>query len=144
MMKIDESTWTFIQRHLGYTDEEMVRFRENPVNEDILTNVMGLLNKTVVAEVVESHGCASQHQVGDKFYFDGAGNLLTGRSPEKVCTFALHAFSPCIFAGLELFMAGVNPNQMRFKRAGCQDVGIRCGGWGNIVMEYHMEENEKS
>lgn len=141
-MKIDENTWSFIQQHLAYTDEEMAQFRKHPVNEEILSHVPELLNKTVVAEVVESHGCASRHQVGDRFFFDGFGNLLTGRGPEKICSYALHAFSPCLFAGLELFMAGADPNQMKFKRAGCQDVGVRCGGWGHVVMEYHLEENE--
>jgi len=32
---------------------------------------------------VESHGCNSRHPVGDKFYFDGAGNLLSELSPKK-------------------------------------------------------------
>ena len=49
------------------------------------------LEKTIVVEVVESHGCNSKHKVGDKLYFDGAGNLLTGRCPEKTCVYALSA-----------------------------------------------------
>lgn len=31
-MKIDESVWKFFQEHLGYTDEEMKRFKEKPRN----------------------------------------------------------------------------------------------------------------
>jgi hypothetical protein len=27
---------------------------------------------------------------------------------------------------------------------GCHDVGVRCGGWGNIVMEIKVEEREKA
>jgi hypothetical protein len=48
-----------------------------------------------------------------------------------------------IFASNELFYAGVNPNEMRFKRAGCFDVGANCGGWGHIVMEISVEERNK-
>jgi hypothetical protein len=46
-----------------------------------------------------------------------------------------------IFSSNELFYAGVNPNDMRFKRAGCFDVGVQCGGWGRIVLEMSMTEN---
>ena len=44
---------------------------------------------------------------------------------------------------LELFMAGVDPNEMIFNRAGCWDVGVRCGGWGNIVMEIRVEKRKR-
>ena len=76
-MNVEEETWKFIQQHLGYTDEEMRLFRDNPKNVDIISKAPALMNKTIVAEVVSSHGCNSQHKVGDKFYFDGAGNLIT-------------------------------------------------------------------
>ena len=52
--------------HLGYTDEEMKLFRENPRNEDVLSKAPALLDKMIVLEVVASHGCNSQHKVGDK------------------------------------------------------------------------------
>jgi hypothetical protein len=32
---------------------------------------------------------------------------------------------------------------MRFRRVGCFDVGVRCGGWGHIVMELKMEDRRK-
>ena len=115
-------------------------FRENPRNEDILSKAPALLNKTIVLTVVESHGCNSQHKVGDKFHFDGAGNLLTKRSPKKVCIYALSAAASMIFASNELLYAGVDPNEMRFKRAACFDVGVRCGGWGRIVLELHVQD----
>ena len=75
--------WQIMQNRLGYTDEEMKKFHENPHNEDILSKVPGLVNKTIIAEVVESHGCNSQDKVGDKFQFDSAGNLLTAFSPKQ-------------------------------------------------------------
>jgi hypothetical protein len=31
---------------------------------------------------------------------------------------------------------------MRFRRFGCPDVGIQCGGWGHIVMEIRMEDRK--
>lgn len=139
-MKIDEGTWEFFQKHLGYSDEEMKLFREDPRNEDVIVKGLGLMKKQIVLEVVASQGCNSQHRVGDKLYFDGAGNLITKRCPERVCVYALSSAAKLIFASNELFFAGADPNDMRFKRVGCFDVGVRCGGWGNIVMELRMED----
>ena len=133
-----------MKKRLGYTDEEMKNFRENPINEDILSKAPQLMDKTIVAEVVESHGCNSQHKVGDRFYFDGAGNLLTKLCPNRICAYALNAITPQIFSTNELFYAGVDPNEMRFKRAACFDVGLECGGWGRIVMEVKVEERQKT
>ena len=139
----DAVKWRTMKAHLGYTDEEMEAFRENPRNEDVLSKAPALRNKTIVLEVVESHGCNSQHQVGDKITFDGAGNLLTKLSPKKVCVYALSSAAPMIFAATELFYAGVEPNEMRFRRAGCLDVGVECGGWGRIVLEISVQERSE-
>ena len=61
----------------NYNDEEMEQFKSNPRNIEVMKRGAGLANKTIVAEVIESEGCNSKHKVGDKFYFDGSGNLLT-------------------------------------------------------------------
>ena len=142
-MKLDERTWKNFQRHLGYSDEEMEKFREDPRNEDVVTKSPGLMNKTIVIKVVESKGCNSQHKVGDKFYFDGAGNLLTNLGPKRICIYALNSVAGLIFASNELFYAGIDPNAIRFRRAGCFDVGVQCGGWGHIVMEINVEDRDK-
>jgi uncharacterized repeat protein (TIGR04076 family) len=122
----------------------MKEFRDNPRNENILSKVPDLINKTIIAEVVDSHGCNSQHKVGDKFHFDSAGNLLTALSPKRICVYALSAVTLQIFAATEFLYAGVDPNQMRFKRAACFDVGIACGGWGRVVLEIRVEDRKKA
>lgn len=141
-MKIDDATRNYIQSHFDYTDEEMKVFLENPRNTDVLSKAPLFANKTIVFEVVESHGCNSRHRKGDKLCFDGAGNLLTKRSPDRICIYALQAASGLIFAAGELLMAGVDPNEMRFKQTGCFDVGVKCGGWGRIVMEMKIEDRK--
>ncbi len=136
--------WKLMKKRLGYTDEEMKKIKENPRNEDILSKAPELLDKTIIVEVVDSHGCNSEHKVGDKFYFDGAGNLLTKRCPKKICIYALNAITTQVFTANELLYAGVDPNEMRFKRAGCFDVGLECGGWGRIVMEIKVEDRKNA
>ncbi|MES9946434.1 MAG: hypothetical protein ABW080_15895 [Candidatus Thiodiazotropha sp.] len=136
--------WKFIKKRLGYSDDEMRTFRANPCNEKVLDKAPELQKKTIVAEVVESHGCNSEHAVGDKFYFDAAGNLLTKHGPSKICVYALNAISMQVFAAGELMLAGADPNQMRFKHAACFDVGLECGGWGRIVMEIRVVDRQKT
>ena len=144
-MKLDERTWKGVQQHLGYNDEEMKQFRENPRNEDVLSKTDLMLNKTIVAEIIESHGCDSGHKVGDRIYFDGRGiSLLTKLGPSRICIFALHSVALAMPALAELIYAGINPNEMRFKRFGCVDVGLKCGGWGHIVMELRVEDRDKT
>jgi uncharacterized repeat protein (TIGR04076 family) len=142
-LKASETHWKFMQEHLGYTDKEMRLLRRNPRNEDVLSKSAALMNKTIIAEVVESNGCNSHLKIGDKFYFDGAGNLITSLCPKRICIFALASVAPLVFTSNELFYAGVDPNEMRFKRAGCFDVGVQCGGWGHIVLELRVEERKK-
>ena len=134
---------TFMKSHLGYTDEEMKIFMENPKNIEVLKRAPNLMNKTIVIEVVESHGCNSQHKVGDKFYFDGFGNLLTKLSPNRICISALGAVEKLIYAANALMFADQNPNEMLFDRVGCSDVGLKCGGWGKIVMEIKVTDRKK-
>jgi hypothetical protein len=97
-MTIDERMWRITQKHLKYTDEEMAAFRDDPRNEDILSKGAVLKDKLIILEVVESHGCNSRHKVGDKFYFDAVGNLLTERAPKKICAYSLNAALMMIFA----------------------------------------------
>lgn len=142
-MELTEQEWNRLQDHLGYSNEEMVLFKKNPRNMEVLSKTPELMSKTIVMEVVEAHGCASQHKVGDKFYFDGAGNLLTKLNPKKICAFALSVMTPLIFTAGEMVYAGADPNKMMFKRTGCFDVGIQCGGWGNIVVELSVVDRDK-
>ncbi len=142
-VEVDESVWQFMKKHLGYNEKEMKKFRENPRNVDVLAKAPELMSKTIVVEVVKSKNCNSQHKVGDKFIFDGAGNLLTKKNPKRICIYALAPLAQAIFAINELVYAGVDPNGIRFKRAGCFDVGVDCGGWGHVVMEVRVKERQK-
>ena len=133
----------FIKKHLGYTDEEMKVWLDNPRNQEAVLKVPTLLQKTIVIKVVESHACSSLHKIGQEFYFDGPGNLISKINPKRICIFALSQMERLIFAAQELFYAGIDPNEMRIKRGGCFDVGLKCGGWGRVVFELKFEDRKK-
>ena len=136
--------WRYIKNRLGFSHEEMKLFRSNLRNEEILSKAPDIMSKTIIAKVVESHGCNSQHEVGDQFRFDGFGNLLTELGPKRICIYALNAIVPLIFAANELMHANADPNEMRFNRAACFDVGVQCGGVGRVAMELTVKERGKS
>ena len=140
MKNIDERLLKIIKKRFNYNDQDIVDFKKDPRNIELLNRSKEFQNKLIVLEVVESKGCNSNHKVGDKFYFDYAGNLLTDLCPAKICGYSLNAALMMVFTANEMFYAGVDPNEIRFKRSSCFDVGIECGGWGRIVLELKIEE----
>ncbi|NUM34030.1 MAG: hypothetical protein HUU50_05780 [Candidatus Brocadiae bacterium] len=130
MTKVPDQLWDMMKQHLGYTDEEIALFKNNPRNVKVMAAVPSMQKKTIVFEVVESQGCNSQHKVGTRFFFTGDGNLITKMAPSRICAYAMPIMAQAIFGVQELWYAGIDPNTLCFKRAGCFDVGIRCGGWG--------------
>ncbi|MFX1340645.1 MAG: hypothetical protein ACFFDK_18690 [Promethearchaeota archaeon] len=131
-----------LKARLEFTDDEMKTFLENPRNIEILKKAPDLVNKTIIVEVIKSHGCDSEHKVGDKFYFNGFGNLLTKLCPKRVCMSALNAAGNLVQNAVTLMWADQDPNKMPFNIAGCSDVGLECGGWGNIVMQIRVEDRK--
>jgi len=136
---ITKEKWDFFQNRLGYNNDEMKLFKENPRTESILLKIPALAKMRFIFEIVQSHGCGCNHKKGDKIYFDGFGQLILELSPQRICAFAISAVSQLIFTAQELVYAGVNPNDMRLNRVGCYDVGVNCGGWGNIVLEITVD-----
>ncbi len=45
---MNNEMWNFVQKHLGYSDEEMELFKSNPRNSDVLLKAPELMNKTIV------------------------------------------------------------------------------------------------
>jgi len=142
--KIPDQVWATVQKHLGYTDEEFEQFRNDPRNAKVLAAGPDMMSKTIVFEVIESHGCNSQHRVGSRFYFSGDGNLLTKMAPSKVGAYLLPIMGQIIYGIQELWYAGVDPNDLRFKRAGCFDVGVSCGGWGHLMIEAKVMDRQEA
>jgi len=138
-----KDTWKVLQSRMGYTDEEMELFKNDPRNSRVLAKAPELMKKRIIAEVVGSHGCISGHKAGDRFHLDGAGNLISALCPEKMCIYAISCLQHLVFTMGEMLCADVNPNEMKFKRTGCFDVGLECGGWGRIVMEVRMEDRDR-
>jgi len=140
--QIPEALWQLMQARLGYNDDEMKKFRENPRNQMIMRRSGDLLNKTVVFEVIESHSCNIEHKAGDKFYFSGEGYMLAHKGPKKVCPYILPAMARMMWVIQERIYEGLDPKPW-FCHGHCDDVGIDCGGWGRVVFEAKVIDREK-
>ena len=143
MSKIDERILKIIQKRFGYDDKEIEKFSNDPRNIELITRNKEFAEKFIVLEVIESKGCNSNHKVGDKFYFDYAGNIITDLCPKKICGYALNNALMMVFTANEMIYAGIDPKEIRFNRSSCFDVGIECGGWGRIVLELSMEAKKQ-
>ncbi|MBN1927811.1 MAG: TIGR04076 family protein [Prolixibacteraceae bacterium] len=140
MEKLDERILKIIQKRFGYNDNELEQFKNDTRNIELISRSKDYDKKYIVLKVVESKGCNSNHKVGDKFYFDYAGNILTELCPKRICGYALNNALMLVFTANEMIYAGIDPNEIRFKRSNCFDVGIECGGWGRIVLELSVED----
>jgi hypothetical protein len=128
-----------IQKRLALPEDEFKTIHENPKFQRLFANALNAARYRLVATVVESKGCHSQHRVDQKIVFDSSGNLLTADSPERVCAFLLPNLVVLINAFFENLMNGRDPNEIMFNRTGCFDVGPACGGWGHVVVEMKAE-----
>ncbi len=139
---VPEQVWALMKAQLGYDDEELELFKNNPRNTRVMATVPLMMKKTIVCEVVESTGCNSQHTEGTCFYFSGDGNFITKMAPKRVCAFIFPVMMQAVFGIQELWYAGVEDAKLTFPRGACFDVGVRCGGWGRVVMEAKVMDRE--
>lgn len=135
-----EEIWRRFQKHMGYSDEEMEVFRSDPEKVRMVTQTPEMVKCRVIAEVIESHGCHSQHKVGDRFVMTPGGQLITEASPGRICMSALAALSHVIPAIQERLVSKSNPNLDRYHIVQCPDVGLDKGGWGKILMKVYVEK----
>ncbi len=139
-----EEFWKGFQQHMGYTDEEMKRFKKDAKKVKTAPKMASprMRNSTMVIEVVEAHGCAEGMKVGDKLYFTGIANLDPARS-SRWCAYALSHITN--FANLyhNMILQGLDPNEACSQYSACMDCGTD-RGWGGITMKaYVIDEGKK-
>ena len=134
--QVDEAIFLAVQKRVGYTDEQLQIFKSHAFPHKILQTkvIEDLLLTTVIFEVVESHNCNIQHKVGDKFYFNTEGYMITNKCPDRICPFIMPYFSRMMWLIMERIYEGQDPLPT-FTFGHCDDVGVECGGMGKIRVE---------
>ena len=128
-----------IRRRLKLEDQEWSRIENNSKFQRLFQNILTASSYQLIAEVIESKGCHSGHNVGQQLVFDSAGNLLTKKNPDRICAFLMPNLTVLINAFFENLMNGRNPNEVMFNTTGCFDTGPSCGGWGHVVVRMTAE-----
>ncbi|MDH7489110.1 MAG: hypothetical protein QHH80_06340 [Anaerolineae bacterium] len=129
--------WEAFRQGMGYTPEELEAFRSHANNAYVVENAHLLDRWVIVAEVIDSHGCAAGHKVGDKLYFSPHGVLETEKGPARICVQAIPALASAVAVFQERIIAGLSPDPYLFRQVGCVDVGVACGGWGHVAFRLY-------
>ena len=127
--------WQKYQEMTGYTDAELAVFRSFPQNVKALESSPLMASHEVVIEVIASANCMAEYKVGDTFRVDPFGFLIKDQSPPKLCTGAIFAFKPLIGYAWQAFFDG--STTIFHNTIKCPDVGVHCGGTGEITMRAH-------
>ena len=141
--QIDPNIWTAVQERVGYTDEQLEIFKQHAFPHKILQNkvIENLLLTAVIFEVVESNNCNIQHKVGDKFYFNAEGYMITNKCPDKICPFIMPYFSRMMWLIMDRIYEGRDPLPT-FPFGHCDDVGVECGGMGKIRVQIKIVRDD--
>ena len=116
-----------LQLHLGYSDEEMERFKKGKFAKVLPVMASpSIQGKTMVIEVVESHGCAEGQKVGDKLYFTGCSNLDPQRS-SRWCGYNMSHITNFVNLCHNMILQGIDPNVMYSNHFSCMDCGSKYG-----------------
>jgi uncharacterized repeat protein (TIGR04076 family) len=138
MSEIDEKMekrWRKYQELTGYTDAELEVFRSFPQNVKAIESSPLMASHELVIEVIASANCIAGYKVGDTFRIDPFGFLIKEQCPPTLCTGAIFAFKPLIGYAWQAFFDG--STTIFHNTIKCPDVGVHCGGTGEITMRAH-------
>ena len=137
-----EERWKRFQKHQGYTDEELAILRSKPKYVKMVERTPQYVTHKIIAEVISSRNCHSQLKVGDKIVMNGNGQVLRDECPEKMCIWALEPLAALVNVIYERFAEDLDPNDLVVDRVTCQDVGVECGGFGQVMLRIYAEGPE--
>ena len=120
--------WVKFQQNMGYSDQEMAEFKADPRRRRAAETLVEANRKTVVAEVVASHGCAAGFKCGDTIEVSVAGVVKS----TNVCLFALAPMTIHAAMAFDRVMEGLDPDGMWFNHFSCQDACFCNGSWGQV------------
>ena len=134
--KVDDAIYQAVQQRVGYTDAQMKLFKKHPLSQKMLQTktITNILRTNIIFEVVEAHNCNIGHKAGDKFYFNGEGYMITKKCPDKICPYLMPFMAHTMFLIQDRLFEGLDPIPT-FPFGHCMDVGVECGGMGQVLLE---------
>ena len=133
-MSTQETMLEMAKAFFNYSEEEARLVISNPKYRSMMEKAPQLMSTQFHFDIEEAHGCACQHQPGQRISFGADGALKCGQSPDKICIYLLSAMTPIVYGAQEFALAGLDPNDLTFTKVGCFDNGPRCGGFGHVTV----------
>jgi uncharacterized repeat protein (TIGR04076 family) len=122
---------------VGYTEADLEQFQAgDPRVRQMERLGRAAARYSIAAEVVKARHCNSGYQAGDKFILDVNGNFITKLCPARLCVYAISQLAVPVALINERLGEGLDPNQFHFMhQVRCLDVGVECGGYGEVMLE---------
>lgn len=127
--------WKKFGEALGYSEEELQAFKADPRRSRAAEVLAEANRRTVVAEVIASHGCAAGYKLGDRIEMTASGLV-------KCASACIYAVAPMqIHAAMahDRIAAGLDPDGLWFNHYSCQDAGFCNGSWGQVSFRVKVE-----
>ena len=122
---------------VGYTETDLKHFQVgDPRVRQMERLGRAAARYSIAAEVVKARHCNSGYKQGDKFILDVDGNFLTRFCPSRLCVYLISQMAVPVALINERLSEGLDPNQFHFMhQVRCLDVGVECGGYGEVMLE---------
>ncbi|MFZ5449651.1 MAG: hypothetical protein ACOZFS_13545 [Thermodesulfobacteriota bacterium] len=122
---------------VGYTETDLQHFQTgDPRVRQMERLGRAAARYSIAAEVVKARNCNSRYQAGDTFILDVDGNFITKFCPSRLCVYLVSQFAVPVALINERLSEGLDPNLFHFMhQVRCLDVGVECGGYGEVKLE---------
>ena len=114
----------------GWTDEQidnlspkMLKFPKSAKTQEY----------KMIAEVIHYENCSFKLKKGDKLVFGSAGILLPDESTANLCLWAIDPLLPFNYMIYDRLYEELDPNGIFPDHVKCTDVGVACGGFGEVL-----------
>ncbi|MGB8991863.1 MAG: hypothetical protein WCD80_07395 [Desulfobaccales bacterium] len=122
---------------VGYTEAEINQFQPGDPRLRLMERLARAAARyAIAAVVVRARNCNSGYQAGDTFFLDVDGNVTTKFCPSRLCVYLMSQLVVPVALINERLSEGLDPNQFHFMHeVRCLDVGVGCGGYGEVMLE---------
>jgi uncharacterized repeat protein (TIGR04076 family) len=122
---------------VGYTETDLQYFQPgDPRVRQMEKLGRAAARYSIAAEVIRARNCNSGYRVGDKFILDVDGNFIPKFCPSRLCVYLISQMAIPVALINERLSEGLEPNQFHFMhQVRCLDVGVECGGYGEVMLE---------
>jgi uncharacterized repeat protein (TIGR04076 family) len=137
--KFNDEQKEFCRNILGYDDEQFKIIEENPKQFELMTKLVTLDSKKMVATCIEAENCG-MNKIGDKYVFSAAGYMIKNETCEQPCIWAMSNFFRFSYVLYDRVASGLDPGGMHFEYVSCPDTGCKYGGFGTAMFKISIED----